>query len=278
MATLLPRLTVRLAEAPAVAPALIGRTPEQAVALVGPVHSLCAHAHVEAAERAIAAASNVALPEARSAVLSAATRAEAIREQGMRIALDWPGLIGEAPDMAAASGWMRAGDDAARRRAIGPLLGMAGADWLRGDIRAWLAAATTMPARVIAGMTRFDEAGIADGREVSPWMRHRGAPMLAAVPALAARFLARLLDLVAAVEGVLPKGGVWTARGRLAHRCDMAGGRITTYAIESPTEVHFGPDGVATRALCRAAAGPRAGFEAIVRAFDPCLPFTIEAA
>ncbi|MBN8874135.1 MAG: hypothetical protein J0H67_14975 [Rhodospirillales bacterium] len=275
-AALRPRLSVRLAPAPRVATALVGRTPEQALALIGAVYMLCVHAHTQAAAEAFAQPGGLALQH--GVELAAATRAEAVREHGVRMLLDWPGLVAEPPDRSAAAHWVRARGDERRACVERFLLGAPADRWLEDGPVAWSARGATVAARVVARMIAFGAGGIEGGQEVSPHVRHRHRPEVAALPPLAARFLARIVDLLDLLHDQGPPAEVWTARGRLTHRCLLADGRITAYAITTPTDIHFGPDGVATRALQHAADGPPVLAEAIVRAFDPCLPFTIEVA
>ncbi len=70
---------------------------------------------------------------------------------------------------------------------------------------------------------------------------------------------------------------VETARGRLAHRLEMADGLVRHYAILAPTEWTFHPEGALVKGLLGAPAGPdpmaRAGLLAAL--LDPCVPYRV---
>lgn len=289
---------VRLAPAPRVAPALIGRTQPEARALLGTVFTLCGHAHVDAAERAFAVAGGAPLTAQARRTRAHATRTEAIREHGLRILLDWPLLLGEAPDTTAGACWMRLcatlSDRDGAKDALAEvtlflertLFGMPPALWLdAADNTDWAAQGATVAARVLRHVRLLArEAPLAiNGCDASVLARRAGHPRLQGTAPLEARYLARLIDLAASLDDRDDGGDdrVWTARGRLDHRCRLTGDRITDYAIVSPTDVHFGTEGAATRALAQICHAPpalhRPLVEAVVRAFDPCVSFTIEA-
>jgi len=289
---------VRLAPAPRVAPALIGRTQPEARALLGTVFTLCGHAHVDAAERAFAVAGGAPLTAQARIARARATRTEAIREHGLRILLDWPLLLGEAPDTAAGARWMRlcatlADRDGAKDAMAEvtlflerTLFGMPPAVWLdAADDTDWATRGATVAARLLRhiGLLARKAPLAIDGCDVSVLARRAGHPRLQGAAPLEALYLARLIDLVMCLDHHDDGGDdrVWTARGRLDHRCRLTGNRIADYAIVSPTDVHFGADGAATRALAEICHAPPSLHlplvKAVVRAFDPCVPFTIEA-
>ena len=72
-----------------------------------------------------------------------------------------------------------------------------------------------------------------------------------------------------------------TARGMLEHDVTLAGGRVERYAIATPTDVNFAPDGpFAARlrgqpAASRGAAERAASLWAL--AFDPCVAYAVSA-
>lgn len=72
---------------------------------------------------------------------------------------------------------------------------------------------------------------------------------------------------------------IMTARGLLRHRVEMDAGRVTAYAIQSPTSVHFADDGLASRCLSRLASETLEKQEwltkLVVNAIDPCVGFEV---
>ncbi|HEX7155802.1 MAG TPA: nickel-dependent hydrogenase large subunit [Burkholderiaceae bacterium] len=125
-------------------------------------------------------------------------------------------------------------------------------------------------------------------------------PLRRAGRTLAARLLARVLDLIddaqclaggrplqrRADAGRLADGSglarVETARGMLLHWADASGDHIERYAIVAPTEWNFHPGGTFRTQAVGARAGDetalRRYLEALALALDPCVEYEIELA
>lgn len=68
-----------------------------------------------------------------------------------------------------------------------------------------------------------------------------------------------------------------TARGPLAHRVEVAEGRIAFYRIDAPTEVNFRTGGPAEAGLIGAPAANLAHAARLhILAIDPCVDFSLE--
>jgi uptake hydrogenase large subunit len=120
------------AELPQAAKVLAGRTPAEALALLGRLYSVCGQAQRAAAELALAAASGTALAPGRHLELEAAVARECVSEHLWRLLVDWPRKLGiaGAPDRFAY--WYRriAADDAGWAR---ELAAESSRDWLGLD-------------------------------------------------------------------------------------------------------------------------------------------------
>lgn len=149
---------------------------------------------------------------------------------------------------------------------------------------------------------RFDEAPHVEGqpRQTGPLGRLASHPLVADAletfgPGVAARFVARLLEMAEAIDDLAAgrgarhgatRVGEWglgwaeTSRGLLVHRARVEAGRLAGYRIVAPTEWNFHPDG----AFARGAAGLPDGedLEAaarwIVSTLDPCVGVRYEVA
>jgi hypothetical protein len=143
-------------------------------------------------------------------------------------------------------------------------------------------------------LARPDSAGIVC--ETGAFARRAGHPLVAALNGFAAqaRLTARLVDMAAALRELAglvqdltgqPAGPVSltdgtglatteAARGLLAHRVSLEGGRVSDYRILAPTEWNFHPDGPLARTLAglTADAGLERRAVLLVNAFDPCVP------
>ncbi|OIQ84527.1 nickel-dependent hydrogenase [mine drainage metagenome] len=306
------------------------------------LYAVCRIAQGLAAAKAVEQAADFEAPPPQRAARRLLLLAETLLDQGGRALLDWPRLLGEAPDAAACkdlraalaglprllypeTDWMRPGggrlapDGAAlaeslrRARAVIETKVLAGqgarlaahlrAEGLEEFGACTLPALPPWSARDVAqGLAWHDAAFIA----APTWrgMPHRTGALarLEHHPALAGAgsglmglLRARLTELALALDsldGVAagglaadpgqtpPEGdGVGTAvveaaRGRLAHRVEIAGGRVRRYAILAPTEWTFHPQGALVKGLLGADAGPdplaRAGLLAAL--LDPCVP------
>lgn len=135
-------------------------------------------------------------------------------------------------------------------------------------------------------------------RETGPLSHRISEPLLQTVVSrhgrgLAARFLAQSIDsarcmeemeaLGAGICAVAPQGFVSgegsgigvveAARGRLAHRVEIAEGCVQRYQIVAPTEWNFHPQGAFARGLTenRAAIPPERLAHLMIAALDPCV-------
>lgn len=161
--------------APLAGPLLRGRPAEQAAHLLPRVFSLCGQAHRVAANLALAAAhgnrsgADLAAPASDHALLAA----ETLREHVRRMMIDWPRLVGQADDGAAAAlrtcplfgaptkahNGGRDGDMALRAWVEREVLGDSIAAWLarwnddqRACLRHWSRRARTLPARLMCAI------------------------------------------------------------------------------------------------------------------------------
>lgn len=134
--------------------------------------------------------------------------------------------------------------------------------------------------------------------ETGPLARQSWHPLIAAQmgvagPGLLPRFSAKLIEVASSLHemttlvhslnaAVAPAaclvegaglGLVEAARGLLAHRVELEGGRVTRYQILAPTEWNFHPAGPLARGLKGAAAGPDLERRAalLVHGLDPCV-------
>jgi hypothetical protein len=210
------------AELPQASRALQGRTPAEAVALLGRLYSVCGHAQRAAAELALAAASARPLAADRHVALEAAVARECAVEHLWRLLVDWPRKLGiaGAPDRFAA--WYRrivGADDAWAAELSAELndwLGVSAErleDWrTTAPHDAWLAAAASPFARTFAALRAAElaassgEAGAVAGPTGAPadetgaFVQHRDHAWLAMLDAagrgLEARLAARAVALV----------------------------------------------------------------------------------
>ena len=141
--------------------------------------------------------------------------------------------------------------------------------------------------------------------ETGPLVRMSGHPLVAELwqrygNGLLTRLVARLVELVGlsdrlgqllnglssnsaslGVEGSrVGLGLVEAARGRLAHRAEVEGDRVSRYQILAPTEWNFHPHGPLWRGLVGKPADNADIFQRqvgfMVLALDPCVPFTVQ--
>jgi hypothetical protein len=84
------------ADLPQAAKVLAGRTPAEALALLGRLYSVCGQAQRAAAELALAAASGAPLAPGRHVELETAVARECVTEHLWRLLVDWPRKLGVA--------------------------------------------------------------------------------------------------------------------------------------------------------------------------------------
>lgn len=293
--------------------ALLGGKPAaDAPVVIGALFALCGYAQRACASAAVQAAAGRKADPAEEARGSQLIIAEALREHGIRIAVAWPGLLGEAPDMETATLLHRGVRDLAARHqdaiatlaqsirrlvfgAPSPVVEFADAqaysDWARGQ---------GTPSARLAARLLGDPPGEANPAEPgTPLGRHAGHPVVAAVlnghGELAARVAARLVEVLAlcrrldggengaVVASGADRDGGWArtevARGTLDHRVRVSDGRIVDYRIDAPTTANFAPSGPAEAAFRRLAGTPdeiawRARLTALE--LDPCVEFTLQ--
>ena len=236
---------------PAVAGLLMQLAPAHVPQAVRRLHTICREAQGLAAELALAAAQGQSLPDDHARTLAMRAAAEAFRETGLRLCLDWPLLIDEPPALATARALMALPPDSDRL-----------SDWLFDLIDSGL------PGRILG----------AAPEAVAPRLEARLA-VLADQP----------LRMASWASGApLPCGEqrqgegsaqVWCARGSLRHRLRLAldndgAPQVAQYTIDTPTERAFAPGGEAEALL----AGVRSLAEAqwAMQALDPCVEWRIE--
>jgi coenzyme F420-reducing hydrogenase alpha subunit len=142
-----------------------------------------------------------------------------------------------------------------------------------------------------------------EARETGPLDRRMEEPVIKEVIAehgrgLTARFLAQCVETMRCLEemrsiadelvndiGSPIKASAGTgvamveaARGWLAHRVEIADGRVCRYQILAPTEWNFHPQGSLVRGLTAGSVGPSPVHFAqlLVAALDPCVPCQLE--
>lgn len=182
--------------------------------------------------------------------------------------------------------------------------GMKPALWIRLEdidaIRDWALQTTGPAADCISWLLNMSDIAQAAPRaqdDVSLYARHANTPLLLTLPkgTLLARHLARLIDLAslparmqallagdAEAHAIQTHGLVWTSRGALRHECSLSEGRIVRYKIITPTDIHFAPGGIARTMVehAPAMARPQAQkdfIQAVMQAFDPCVPYEIRS-
>lgn len=292
-------------ERPAVARVLCGRPADQAVSLVPLLFALCGKAQGRAATLALDAARGTEV----QAYLDPAIRQEVQREHLWRWLLDLPPLLGETAmrdEFVAAARWVADG----QRDALGALLAGSRIMALQRRLLAGEDASDVEP-RLLPGLdartslTPWPRLN-ADFCRLPNWQgaaaetgaiaRRRGGAGVA-VPAIAARWLARLGELrdwsagiervgaggTASAAQVAPGIGralVETARGLLMHEIVVDGGLIADYSIVAPTEWNFHPRGPLAGWLVGRDATDRDALHAFaaraVAALDPCVRWELQ--
>lgn len=273
---------------------LPGRTPAEAMALLGRLYTVCGHAQRAAAELALGAALGREPAAARRVELRLACEREAVQEHLWRLLVDWPKKLGVAAEHERFAHWYRrcATPDPAWPAA---LLVEVADRWLErpvatvddwGDLRAydaWTQRATPVLAPSFRELRRAAERagrGATERRadETGPVVQHAEHPWIdalqAAGRAVEARVAARLVGLLAIAGNLAGRGDpdlatefdadapaaghgaavVTTARGVLAHDVHVAGDRIERYSIRTPTDGNFAAGGAYVAHLAGCAA------------------------
>lgn len=128
----------------AIAPRLArGRSADDLPPLLAGVFSMCAHAHRLTARRAVAAARGAAVEP--SSVERIELQAATARDQLLRIAHDWPRLLGGTPlDLRGCPMWRASTTPAAQ---LAALPGWLATEWFDEPLKAWLDRHSTEPRR-----------------------------------------------------------------------------------------------------------------------------------
>jgi hypothetical protein len=299
---------------------LAGLDAGAALVLLSSLYAVCGRAQRACAELALAAAGGAPLAPARRAELSRAVAGEAVQEHLWRLLLDWPKALGLPQQQADFKRWYgRIAADAAcwptelraaiERDWLGLPLGRladfadlaAFAAWRDGSAAPFAALFARLGAEAAGtgaapGETLPSESECA----LAAWAEHPWVATLGAAGRwLEAHVAARLVGLGALVgalgsgvgeavemdaESPSPGRGVAlvaTARGMLEHDVTLEGRRVGRYAILTPTDCNFAPDGPFAARLCgRPADSPAAARRAAdlwALAFDPCVTYAVSA-
>ncbi|WP_338466939.1 hypothetical protein RXV95_15605 [Novosphingobium sp. ZN18A2] len=301
-----PALTVDYQGTGRVARILAGRDVQEVVPLLGRVFAICPAAQQLAAMLALSAAAGQPVDADEHAALRDAAMAETVREHALRVFLGWTAALGEAPDRDAAMEVNRATRSGGADRALALIeervFGCPADEWLaRESLPQWAARGQTVAARHMLRALGQDHLPQADGPLLETLVhRHSAAPALADVRSgsVASFHAARLADLAAVVKAMRsgdtrtpavaqrPADGgaqvtVECARGALTHRARAEHGRVSDYAILSPTDTALAQGGFVRPWLAGLAtlpAGDRAdAAREIVAAVDPCTHWRVEA-
>ena len=147
-----------------VSPALVGRSPTEAISCISALYGVCANAQAHAAALALEAAMGIAPDSTTLSARALVTAMETLRENVLRIALEWPRLFGGEPEGAAV------------RPVIGYVTRMREALFATGD--PFGIAARCMPDREAAlGVIAEAEALLAGaifGEPIDVWRSRRG--------------------------------------------------------------------------------------------------------
>ncbi len=297
---------------PQAARLLEGRPIAEAVALAPRLFSLCGCAQGAAAKMAAAAAQSEAISLdglCRDVVL------EAMGEHLWRLLLDWPLLLGQAPEKEAFLAW--------RKRLMAARAPDEAGSFV-ADLRQWLAgralpegangqvSSVATPLLPWCSAEDWVAAGIDEtfaqwptlagqAAETGALARQSAVPLVAGLLAtgkrVAARIAARHAELDFLARGLLapellhgwldasPVGEgaglarVETARGLLLHLIQFKDGRVEAYVIVAPTEWNFHPQGAFVGEIVGSPAATRDEAEMLVRrlalALDPCVTYEV---
>lgn len=215
------------------------------------LHAICAEAQGLAADLAVAAAEGRDIPLEERRQAAARLHGEALRETGLRLCLDWPQMLGEAPHTHAARELLAITrtDQPGRRDEPARWLG---AMWAAGWPERLLAAAPENLRPVFAA--RLEDM---EGRLRRIEAREPVACGLSPEPGLG-------------------EATVLTARGPLTHRVRIAIGVVSEYRIDAPTARRFAAGGEAETLL--ACCGDAVQARWAMHAIDPCVGWVVETA
>lgn len=217
------------ADLPQASKVLAGRTPAEALALLGRLYSVCGQAQRAAAELALAAASGTSLAPGRHFELEAAVARECVTEHLWRLLVDWPRKLGVAGAPDRFAHWYRriAADDAGWTNELAAELATAWLgceparleDWRALDAYdAWTRAAGGTFATLFGGLRAAELAAAGDavdGRggaiaiavETGAFVQYGEHPWLAALQAagrgLEARVGARVVALARLLDALV---------------------------------------------------------------------------
>lgn len=283
-----PALSARAAPTPPVAALLVGRTPEDAAALLPRLFNLCRTAQDIAGRMALG------LPVPDAADLGR----EVLRDHLLKLCVTWPGHLGLS-SRPPPQGWTEGSD--ALRRAV---FGRAGRPPETGaDFEAFLASDDGVAPVLAALAARFAPGeAVADGlpaltrktafeakpAENSVAARHARHPAMQHVEARHGRgplwrAAARLWDIAACLDATLPAPQapwpgyalVAAARGLYAVLAKVTDGRVSAFARVTPTDHLLAPGGILDRAL--ASVSP-INAALLLDILDPCTPVTLKEA
>lgn len=286
------RVTITFAPAMASARVLEGKTPSEALRLVGLVHNLCAEAHRAACALACGLPPS---PDSARAVM-----AEILREHLLVLCRTAPPLLGLHPvalpvAFSRLGAALAPGGEALRELLARALFGFApGAPFrfeavLNSSALAPFFAALAAREKAL-GLFARDVSLPADPTFFARVARDAGFVAPGDCGPLSERLMARLYEAhllltgEAAAAAYAPRlvqphvAQVAAARGTLTHRATLEDGRITAYAIETPTAAMLdacGPLAAFLDALAQPAASDEAILQLGLCAFDPCLPHEV---
>ncbi|MGL4280277.1 MAG: hypothetical protein ACRCS0_07925, partial [Albidovulum sp.] len=263
---------------------LLGRTPEDAVGMLGRLFNLCRHAQEGAARLAF----GLPVPAGDG------IRAEILRDTLFRLFVGLPRAMGRAPKPLP-SGWQNDPKVVARA-----LFGTSGRfperwpeflHWLAGTdgLAPLLAMLNAMFAPGEAASRVLPFASADDGPcENSAAMRHAGHPVLDRIESGLGRgplwrSVARMLDAEACLNGWQPAPRLVapglaeapSARGLYRIGVSVSAGRVTAVRRRTPTDDFCHRDGPMLSALSTLPPVKRHLAPIVVECFDPCLPWAV---
>ncbi|MBN8631055.1 MAG: hydrogenase expression/formation protein HupK [Rhodobacterales bacterium] len=264
---------------------LLGRSPEDAVEMLGRLFNLCRHAQEAAARLAF----GLPLPAIDG------IRGEILRDTLFRLFIGLPRAMGHAT-VPLPVGWQ---DDP--KRAALALFGPAGrfpATW--PAFQDWLSSAAGL-APLVAALSGTFAPGEAAARtlpfasgddlpcENSAAMRHAGHPVMARIEADYGRgplwrTVARMLDADACFQGWQPVARLVapglaeapSARGLYRIGVSVRDGRVIAIRRRTPTDDFCHPDGAMVSALAALPIAKRHLAPLVVECFDPCMPWAVQ--
>ena len=293
-----------------------GLTPEEGVHMLCRVFGLCRSAHAVAARQALGLRKNLTSDdEERKAQIL-----EILRDHAFAFFIHLPQFLGLSPDRLLVQQLSTGCAD--RRAVLGDNVSLAEmsacdlTDWLKESQRGKNAPLLSrllaclrqkilsiwgrgeFPAVEMSTLMKVEENIVSSGYDASLWTDYALTPLLQSVVAqdggvsLFARILARVLDMLACLEGsimtrpaawlsgeVLPQGWGITraARGVLFHKAEVQAGKIKAYTVISPTQWHLSVGGIMEQLLATLPSGEegRLTVQILLCALNPCVPVTV---